>query len=307
VASVPSRPFWSEDELRSGSLRAIEIFREERLIEPLEKYLEIFEDYRAAVENLIEGTVDLSELSAQAVDVLTDEKSAVAIRYLASPFISEDDLKVLADATLAPKRLRADPAMAGRIIEAVMTALDRRRFPWISEDREPTDAERETAIVSTTSIIATSRAQTARRSTSKNEQEAAVKERLIAEGFKEVATRPIPNSAAAPEPGEFCAETMFGTRKADVVIRLWDGRTMPLECKVSNSSTNSVKRLNNDAAVKAKIWLQEFGANNVVPAAMLSGVFKVHNLVSAQADGLTLFWAHDLDSFVSFIDSTMQD
>lgn len=307
MAYTPTRPIWTEDELRKASTLAIEIFREERLIEPLEKYLEIFEEYRAAVEDLIEGTVDLSELSAQAVDVLTDEKSAVAIRYLASPFISEDDLRVLADASLAPKRLNADPAMAARIIEAVMTALDRRRFPWISEDREPTQAERETAIVSTTAIIATSRAQTARRSTSKNEQEAAVKERLLAEGFKEVPTRPIPNSATAPEPGEFCAETMFGTRKADVVIRLWDGRTMPLECKVSNSSTNSVKRLNNDAAVKATSWLQEFGSNNVVPAAMLSGVFKVHNLVSAQAAGLTLFWAHDLDAFVEFIDSTMQD
>jgi len=299
-----SRPVWTEAELRQGANSAIEIFREERLIEPLEKYLEIFEDYRAAVEDLIEGTVDLSQLSTQAVDVLTEEKSLVAIRYLASPFISEDDLKVLADASLAPSRLRHNSAMAGRIIEAVMTALDRRRFPWVGEDREPTEEERESAIVSTTSIIATSRAQTARRRTSKNEQEEAVKARLIAENFTEVPTRPIPNSAAAPKPGEFCAETMFGTRKADVVIRLWDGRTMALECKVSNSSTNSVKRLNNDAAVKAKIWLQEFGANNVIPAAMLSGVFKVRNLVSAQNDGLTIFWAHDLDPFVEFIEST---
>lgn len=302
---MPSRPTWTEEQLRASSRQAIEIFREERLIEPLEKYLEIFDDYRAAVEDLIEGTVDLSRLSAQAVEYVADEKSLVAIRYLASPFISEDDLKVLADASLAPSVLRRDPVMAGRIVEAVMTALDRRRFPWIGEDREPTEGERESAILSTTSIIATSRAQTARRSTSKDEQEEAVKARLRAEGFTEVPTRPIPNSASAPEPGEFCAETLFGTRKADVVIRLWDGRTMPLECKVSNSSTNSVKRLNNDAAVKAKIWIHEFGVNNVVPAAMLSGVFKVHNLVSAQADGLTLFWAHDLDAFVEFIDSTM--
>ncbi|CAD6015883.1 XamI family restriction endonuclease [Agreia sp. COWG] len=302
---MTNRPTWSEDQLRAGSRTAIDIFREERLIEPLEKYLEIFDDYRAAVENLIEGTVDLSQLSAQAVEYVANEKSLVAVRYLASPFISEDDLKVLADASLAPSVLRRNPEMAGRVVEAVMTALDRRRFPWIGEDREPTQEERESAILSTTSIIATSRAQTARRSTSKDEQEEAVKARLRAEGFVEVPTRPIPNSASAPEPGQFCAETSFGTRKADVVIRLWDGRTLPLECKVSNSSTNSVKRLNNDAAIKAKTWLQEFGANNVVPAAMLSGVFKVHNLVSAQADGLSLFWAHDLDSFVDFIDSTL--
>lgn len=79
---------------------------------------------------------------------------------------------------------------------------------------------------------------------------------------------------------------------------------MPLECKVSNSSTYSVKRLNNDAAVKAVTWIQEFGRANVVPAAVLSGVFKVHNLTSAQADGLTLFWAHDLGAMMAFVEST---
>ena len=52
---------------------------------------------------------------------------------------------------------------------------------------------------------------------------------------------------------------MFGGRKADFVVCLYDGRKMPLECKVSNSSTNSVKRLNNDAAVKAVRWIQGFG------------------------------------------------
>ncbi len=301
---MPTRPTWSEDELRADALRSTEIFRDERLVEPLERYLENFDDYRVAVENLIEGTVDLSELHEQAVEYLTAPDTLYAVRFLASPFVSSDDLKVLADASLAPSRLRADPDMARRVIDAVMMALDRRRFPWIGEDREPTDAEREAAIVATTSIIATQRTQTDRRSTSKQDQEDAVKDRLRAEGFVEVPTRPIPNSASAPNPGEFCAETLFGTRKADVVIRLWDGRTMPLECKVSNSSTNSVKRLNNDAAVKARIWIGEFGINNIVPAAMLSGVFKVHNLVSAQADGLSLFWAHDLDAFVEFIDST---
>ena len=50
---------------------------------------------------------------------------------------------------------------------------------------------------------------------------------------------------------------------------------MPLECKVSNSSTNSVKRLNNDAAVKAETWRQDFGTVPIVPAAVLSGVYKL--------------------------------
>jgi SpoU rRNA methylase family enzyme len=79
---------------------------------------------------------------------------------------------------------------------------------------------------------------------------------------------------------------------------------MALECKVSNSSTNSVKRLNNDAAVKAEYWLKVFGTSQVVPAAVLSGVFKVMNLAQAQERGLALFWSHDLDKLGAFIDTT---
>jgi len=46
--------------------------------------------------------------------------------------------------------------------------------------------------------------------------------------------------------------------------------------------------------VKARTWIQEFGTVTCVPAAVLSGVFKTRNLISAQDDGLTLFWAPGL-------------
>jgi hypothetical protein len=78
---------------------------------------------------------------------------------------------------------------------------------------------------------------------------------------------------------------------------------MPIECKVSNSATNSVKRINNDAAAKALDWLKTFGTNQVVPTAVISGVFKVSNLMQAQEAGLTLFWAHDLKRLGKFIAS----
>jgi hypothetical protein len=78
---------------------------------------------------------------------------------------------------------------------------------------------------------------------------------------------------------------------------------MAIECKVSNSSTNSIKRLNNDAAVKAVRWIEKFGSDQVVPVAMLSGVFKLLNLVQAQEKGVTIFWAHDLDRLGEFIES----
>ena len=93
---------------------------------------------------------------------------------------------------------------------------------------------------------------------------------------------------------QFCAECQLGERKADIVIRLHDTRLLAIECKVSNSALNSVKRLNNDAAVKADYWIKQFGISQIVPAAVLSGVFKVINLDQAQQRGLSLFGSHDL-------------
>ncbi len=97
---------------------------------------------------------------------------------------------------------------------------------------------------------------------------------------------------------------MLGERKADFIVGLWDYRIMAIECKVSNSSTNSVKRLNNDAAVKAEIWYRHFGTKQIVPTAMLSGVYKIHNLMNAQNAGLTLFWAHALSELTEWIEAT---
>lgn len=281
-------------------------FREVRMHEPLEQYLEQFDSFRSTLEELIEGTVDLSLLRDQAAEQLSQADVLMAVRYLSGPPVSADDLKELAGdgVSLAPTRLLRDPEMAKLVVDTVLLGLDRTRFPWIGEDREPTDAEREVAVIATAAMIATQRVQTARRSEAKEEQEEAVAEVLKENGFTQVPTRAIHNISHFPNTGEFCRESDFGGRKADLIVRLWDGRVLPVECKVSNSSTNSVKRLNNDAAAKAEVWIKEFGTATVIPAAVLSGVFKIHNLENAQTRGLTLFWAHRLDAMIDFIEST---
>jgi XamI restriction endonuclease len=297
-------PEWDAGQLERDRLVSIETFKEQRLQEPLEQYLEAFDTYRGVVEELLETTVDLTELSSTALEVLTDPGLLEALRYLAGPPISTDDLKVLADARLSTSALQNDPAMAERVVETVLTALDRRRFPWVREDREPEEAEREAAALASAALMATQRLSNARRSESKTAQEDAVRIALLGAGFRELPTRTMVTLAAAPSEGEFCPESMFGGRKADFVVGLWDGRKLPLECKVSNSATNSVKRLNNDAAVKASQWLREFGTAQTVPAAVLSGVFKRHNLEAAQHSGLALFWAHDLPAMLDWIECT---
>ncbi|HEX2391922.1 MAG TPA: XamI family restriction endonuclease [Solirubrobacterales bacterium] len=297
-------PRWSDEELEVDRRAAIARFRDERLQEPLEQYLETFDTYRGVVEDLLETTVDLTKLSPPDVQVLTDPDLLLALRYLAGPPISQDDLKELAEASLAPSRLASDSDMALRVVETILTALDRRRFPWVAEGREPEPAEREAAALASAALIATQRLSTERRSSSKDAQEQAVADALVGVGFAEVPTRTIQTLDKAPLNGEFCRESMFGTRKADFVVGLWDGRKMPVECKVSNSSTNSVKRLNNDAAVKATRWIEEFGTAQTVPAAVIGGVFKAHNLKAAQESGLSIFWAHKLESMLNWIETT---
>jgi len=295
-------PIWTKDQLDADRIKARSLFSKARMEEPLEDYLEAFDEYQGHIEELLETTVDLAQLDSQAFDVLTDPRLLEAFRYLAAPPISQDDLKVLADAeSLSKSSLKSKPEDVRRLLAIVRQVLDRRRFAWVVEMREPTEAERDAAVMASAALMAANRAQTNRRTIGKQQQEALVTEALKHLGLKEVASRRISNISLAPSPGEFCGESYLGSRKGDIIVRLWDQRVMPIECKVSNSSTNSVKRLNNDAAVKAGSWKTDFGLRQVVPTAVLSGVYKLHNLVDAQERGLTLFWAHDLKALTEWI------
>jgi hypothetical protein len=298
-------PVWTDAQMEQLRSDAIEIFQRIRMEEPLDRYLDEYEDVRQTIETLFEITTDLRELLPTAVDTITDIKLLEVVRYLSGPPISSDDLKTLAVASLAPGPLRRDAVMAARVVNTVLLGLDRARFPWVSEEREPTATEREAAVVATGAMLSYRRTLTARQNEGKQEQEDAVSNFLENEcGFTKVSPREVKTHGDAPKKGQFCREASFGSRKADLIVTLWDGRIMPIECKVSNSSTNSIKRLNNDAAVKARIWLGEFGSALVVPAATLSGVFKLKNLKTAQDDGLTIWWAHDLNSMKTFIEAT---
>lgn len=298
-------PRWSPGRLEAEAASAVESFRREREREPREQYLDHIDDCLGVVEELVELTVDLSELRDRSAEVVTQPELLEALRFVAGPFISVDDLRVIARTTLAPTRLRGDPEAARRIVDAVLAGIDDRRFPWVADGREPGEAERAAAVLATAAVMATERVRTLRRNEAKAGQEGAVARALVAAGFTRVPPpRAIRTLEDAPGPGEFCAEVDFGGRKADLVVGLWDRRRMPVECKVSSSVTNSFKRVNNDAAVKAVGWIKAFGEDQVVPAAVLSGVFNPVALATAQARGLTLFWGHRLDELVAWVERT---
>jgi hypothetical protein len=291
-------PHWSSDQLEVDRLRAVEVFRKQRLEEPIEAYAEAFDESQKAFEDLLELTLDLTDLRGHAAELIRDKRLRDALRYVAGPPLSDDDWKILAEATFSSRQLSKDPAMAERLIDTILAAFDRRRFPWVQEHREPDAAvgEKASAVLASAAMAAMRKAETGRRSESKDEQETFVEDILLQHGFDKVPALAVRTLSEAPAPGKFCREAMLGRRKADFIIGVPDGRTMALECKVSNSALNSIKRLNNDAAIKAEIWRADFGDRNVVSAAVLAGVYKLSHLESAQQRGLTLFWSHSLES-----------
>ncbi|MEX2237891.1 MAG: XamI family restriction endonuclease [Dehalococcoidia bacterium] len=272
--------------------------------ESLGVYMANFDRYRSAIENLLESTIDLTTLAQEAITVLLDQDLFCAARYLAGPPISEGDLKILANASLSTTEIRRNPQNAQAIIETILLGLDRERFPWLAENREPTEAERRTAVIASAALIASQRVRTNRQTESSARQQGMVRASLTSVDFVEDRPKAIPNHSVAPEVGHFCGECMLGTRKADFVVRLWDGRILAMECKVSNTELNSIKRLTNDAALKARIWIDDFGRANIVPSAMLAGAFGLRQLKDSQDRGLTIFWSHSLGELLAFIEAT---
>lgn len=299
-------PRWSEAQLAEEAAKAKSLFRKERLLEPLERWKKVVEEGRTLYAELfrLQHLGDPRQLTHAQLAELLEGGFGDALRYMTGPPISKDDLAVLADCTLAPAKLRKDPEAATRVLDIIANALDPLRFPWIVQGRVPTPSELAVAEMSSAVLIAAQRLSTQRRGEGKEQQEAAVKKMLARIGLKQVKSRAIKTVSDAPERGTFCGEAMVGSRKADIPTMLFDGRLMAIECKVSNSATNSVKRLNNDAGAKAAAWREEFGKNNIVPTAVLSGVFKVVNLLQAQDQGLTLFWSHDLEKLQQFAMAT---
>lgn len=297
-------PKWTSAEIVRDIQAAILAFRQERIGEPLAAYLEACETYLGSMDKLFVASENLTQMERRAEEILTQSDLLETFRYLTGPPLSADDLKTLSEAVLSPSRLRNDSAMAQRILEVVRIGLDSRRFPWVLEGRSPTDVERSAGLLASAVLMATSRAGTIRRNKGKKAQESLVEQTLEHSGLTKVNARVISTLNHAPGAGEFCRESLLGTRKADLVVRLWDHRLMAIECKVSNSALNSIKRVNNDASVKAETWIKDFGTRNVVPVAVLSGVYKVRNLIDAQERGLTMFWAHNLNAMAEWIGST---
>jgi hypothetical protein len=308
--AAPTPRIWTSDELSAQADVSLNMFVDRRLAEPGTSYLRHLAERRRALARLFTA---LRPIDPAAPDpdvvraIVMDGELLDALRYAAGPPISEDDLGVLV--TRKPTRINKraimdDPGLAPAILRLVCRVADPSRFPWIKASRKPTRAELRHAIEATAALHASQAMATERRGYGRRVEDL-LKDRMEAMGYTRVAA---PNGGNVDAPIHHPATMMFYPecslrgRRADMVIGLPDGRVVAVEAKDSSSVVNSVKRVLNDTAAKAKGWNKDMGST-VVPVALISGVFGTGNLSKAQADGLFLVWAHDLEPFVDWLQS----
>ena len=301
-------PKWTPEQITADVEVSIAAFRKQRFAEPLEAWLREVDRRSAEFQQLFDehDIAKPHDLTAADIPAIIESGLLDALRYLPGPPISADDLKNLAEVkSLSPGRLREDPAAAQRLLDVIRSSVDPRRFPWLSENREPTNDERRVAIFASALMHAAPRTLMVRRTVAKGGQEQAVRDELTARGLKPLRLRTVKTYAEFPPPGIFSEnEVLFGPKKVDVLARLWDDRMLPIECKVSNSAVNSFKRLNHETLSKHTAWIDAFGRANVVPTAMLAGVYSPANVIDAQSAGLTIFWSHRIRDLGAFVESS---
>jgi XamI-like restriction endonuclease len=298
---TPSRPLirplvLTKEQLERGRETAVARFIEERGREGTEAYRAAFNRIEPIVRRLFAASNDLAAISG---DLLRREPDFVAAaRYLAGPPISADDLRTLTGGAVGR---RLPPETAQRVAEVLRAIWDPIRLPWLASRRAPTKHERESAIAWTAGIWAVEQVRTSRRTEASRRQENAVVAILKKAGFNEKRRIRTMKSLDELERGCFMREVTLAGSKCDVPIRLRDGRLLALECKVSNSALNSVKRLIRETGGKARRWHDAFG-EQVVTGVVLAGVYKLGNLVDAQETfHVALFWQHDLTRLRRYI------
>lgn len=308
VSATPT--IWTKDELLEQAQIALDEFVDRRLAEPGGKYQAHVKARRAAIVRLFKALAGVDPASPDPAivrKVLLDAELFDALRYVTGPPVSEDDLGVIVTRNVKgfnKTDLRKSEQLPVDVLKLICRLADPYRFPWVADGRAPSSRELRDAIQATMTLHATQSLQTERRGYGK-EVEKRLEIRLTELGFNKV---PTPNKAKITAPvhyptyPNFYGECTVHGRKVDLFIALPTGRMIALEAKDSSSALNSVKRLNNDTAAKAKHFAAE-GGKNIINVALLSGVFKVESLIAGQESGLFLVWSHDLDGFIEWVKS----
>lgn len=312
---MPRPPeIWNSDELMEDAKLARDTFVQSRLASLRAERDAYRQAHRAAsqrVEALLDASDDLHSLTGSTIQ---DRNILDLARQLAVPPISLADLDTLTDSPFGQwvgqttdRGTRPREEAFEQAAKLIRERLDIERAPWLGMGRAPSADERRLFIQWTAASPATGRVLTMRRSHASARQEAAVREAASAAGYRP--TRP-PGTLTDPirdmPAGTYAtASRKLNGANMDIPIRLHSTHPtglpfLAIECKVSNSSLNSRKRLL-EVTRKREVWDGAGMAYQFRTAAVISGVFSIDRLLEAQRSGVWLFWEHRLSDLTDFL------
>jgi hypothetical protein len=306
---------WTESELKTDAAASTQIFVARRKAERVQREQAIAEhapEYRQDFLDLLGATNDLRDITGTS---LQDRRLLRAARFVAIPFISDDDLDSLTGANL--KGWMQQTTERGRrpsdddfdaAAEVIAQQVDPYRTPWIAKDRAPTKTEVERFVAASITLRLNSRLGSLRRSEAAARQEQAVRDALAAAGYSEFKGKSntlTDPQAEMPEGTYSPRARVLAGASVDVPIRLKGGHPtgltfIALEAKDTNSAVNSRKRLI-EVMDKATAWNAAGLPYEFRTGAVVSGVLPLHRLVEAQDRGVWLFWEHRLDDLTSLL------
>jgi hypothetical protein len=305
-------PFWTMAELAERRLQSRTNFKATWTPAVLQK---AFDDLKAEcageISDLFDESDNLLALKNDPEFFNSGTKKAMKklidpARFMTRPFLSADNLDVLAEDS--------------KLADVVVAFINPARFPWVAAGTKPTLMELDRAVEATAELMAIQRSSTAARIVSAQRQEKAAKDTLTdpSVGLTFVPTKEVQkrgkkaasyagkrgieshNVRDLLNPGEFTAEFKIAGAKCDLPILLPSGLLIALECKVSGSEVNSIKRLIRETVGKRRAWSEEFG-KGVMTGALLAGNFAMTTLEAAQEADMLLFFEHELDALAEFV------
>lgn len=269
-------------------------------------------EYRQDFLDLLDATDGLRSITGAS---LQNRRLLRAARFVAIPFISDDDLDSLTGASLkgwmqqkTEKGSRPSDVDFDAAAEIIAQQLDPYRAPWVTKDRPPTKAEIERFLAGSITVRLNSRLGSLRRSEAAARQEQAVRNALAAAGyaeFKGTSRTLVDPQTEMPEGTYSPRARLLAGASVDVPIRLKMGHPtgltfIALEAKDTNSAVNSRKRLI-EVMDKATAWNNAGLPYEFRTGAVVSGVLPLHRLVEAQDRGVWLFWEHRLEDLTALL------
>lgn len=303
-------PFWTRDELDARRLEARKLYKATWTPTSLQAdYASMKATCLAEVKSLLDATDNLRSLTTD-LDFFNrgtkkaGKKLVEPARFMTIPLLSEATMEVLGEDR--------------KFAEIVVDFINPERFPWVKTGVKPSQADVDRAAEATAELMALQKVETEKRTAEAKRQEAGTKKTLELVGLTYVEREEVAKRAkSAPsydkkkgienhniyallDLGEFTSEFKVAGAKCDLPVRLASGFFLPLECKVSGSAVNSIKRLIRETVGKRRAWREEFGRQPFT-GAVLAGVFSMITLETAQEEDMLIFWEHELDALNEFV------